>query len=192
MKWNDILNTCILERDWADIYSSKVISIPDAKLSQFHFKLLHNIVVCRSDLFKWKKIQSPICIYCGNIETIKHVYFECGYVKSMWIKIGKLLNVRIQWKHLVLGVRGDNVTVMFRNMLFSVIMYALYRNWCKNIDLNIKYNDGVNVLNCKNIILKDLYSWNSILNVIKHDICKIKISWTKIIHDIVTLYDRVL
>ena len=123
--------------------------MPDANLAQFNYKLLHNIVVNRSDLFKWKKIQYPICIYCGNVETTKHIYFDCKYVKNMWYKIGKILNMCIQWKHLVLGVQGDNITVLFRNFMYTVIMYALYKNWCRDSDLGLQYNGDVNMLNCK-------------------------------------------
>ena len=190
VRWNNILNACMLESDWAEIYNSKVIGVPDAKLAQFNFKLLHNIVVCRNDLFKWKKIQSAACMYCGHVETTKHIYFECTYVNIMWTKLGIILKMGIKWQHLVLGVRGDNITVMFRNMLFTVIMFSLYRNWCKNIDLNKKYTvDEINILNCRSIILKDLYSWNSILNCVKHDICKIKKRWNEVIHNIITFYD---
>ena len=183
--WDDVLNVHLLETDWENIYVSKIVDVHDAKLSEFNFKMLNNITVCRSNRFKWKKITSPLCIYCGKNETVKHIYFECDNVNNMWKEIGLILNCNIKWWHIVLGARGDNVYVKFRNLLYNVIVYALFKNWCKDMDNNVYYQVGnVTIVDCKKIILKDMFKWNSILKCTKLSISKISILWQKVIHKI--------
>ncbi len=52
-KWDTVLHFHLLEYDWKDIYVSKICDIPHHKLSEFNFKMLHNLTVCREELFIW-------------------------------------------------------------------------------------------------------------------------------------------
>ena len=40
---------------WENIYINRVQGLPDSKLKDFMYKLLHNLLPCRETLFKWKK-----------------------------------------------------------------------------------------------------------------------------------------
>ena len=192
IRWQHVDNMR-LESDWQNIYITKIRNIPDRKLSQFNFKLLHNIIPCRRDLYKWNKINSQLCIYCGENETLIHVYYECKYVNIIWRSIGSILNTNIQWKHIVLGIIGNNNQINFRNMLYSVTAYALYKKWNKYVDNNVMYPIGnEHIIDIKNTVLPDLYKWNSILKNIKHPISNIHQLWKKIITNILSLQTHIL
>ena len=97
------------------------------------------------------------------IVNVKHIYYDCEKVNQIRNIIGDIINTNIVWKHLVLGVIGDNLNTKFRNLIYSVIMYALYTNSCTNQGNNLIFVPGGQILACKHIILSDLYTWNTIL-----------------------------
>ena len=96
----------------------------------------------------------------------------------MWTKISKILTTNITWKQIVLGLNGDNTIIMFRNFLYSVIVYTLYKNWCKNIDNNISFNGNIKLLKCKYMILYDMYHWKSLFIQTDHPLKQISQIWT--------------
>ena len=54
------------------IYNQKVTSMKIAKVSEFNFKLLHNIVPCGNIIHKWQRNISENCLKCNEIETVQH------------------------------------------------------------------------------------------------------------------------
>ena len=80
IKWQNNFELYLLEKDWQEIYICKIINMPDKKLAQFNFKLLNNIIVSKDVLCKWRRLDDNKCIYCGEIETVKHIYFDCCFV----------------------------------------------------------------------------------------------------------------
>ena len=135
-----------------------------------------------------KKIDNPLCIYCGKVESTIHIYYECANVNNMWKELGKILKLDISWKHLVLGVRGNNLVVCLRNMLFTTIMYALFKNWCNDIDNKMMYQPNTHVMNCKRIILKDIFLWNSIIKKTDNKIHELARMWQSLIKKILQDY----
>ena len=62
---------------WIKIYTQKIKNIKIIKLKEFNFKLLHNIVPCGKILSKWKPNISEHCEICKDIETTKHMLYDC-------------------------------------------------------------------------------------------------------------------
>ena len=65
------------------------------------------------------------------------------------------MKTKIVWKHLVLGVRGDNFDVVSKYILNIHVyskMYSIYDNWCKKQDNNLMFVPGREILACKMII----------------------------------------
>ena len=55
IKWEEIFKCKLNVCEWENVYSTKVVNIPDCKMAQFNLKLLHNIIVNRNLLCRWKK-----------------------------------------------------------------------------------------------------------------------------------------
>ena len=111
---------------WRKIYLRVCFSMCDKKLCEFRYKLLHNLLICNSKLYKWKCSTSDACYYCSEAETTRHQLYECTEKRLIWHKVGATLNVSIKWKHLVLGFDDSNITGKTRNLICSIIMYAIY------------------------------------------------------------------
>ena len=49
-------------------------------------------------LFKFKKIESPLCYFCENdIETIQHFLFLCPRVQVFWSEVCSTFGEKLNW-----------------------------------------------------------------------------------------------
>ena len=148
---------------WEQIYTRRINGLPDKKLSEFVYKLMQNLILCRNVLFKWKRCSACICPICGDVETIKHVYFDCKLIRNIWIKISDCIKTTLTWEKIVLGFTDDLTVHRFRNLLISIVMYSRYKNWIKSLEEETSLNEFVKM------IAKDLTSWNHIIMNSKFD-----------------------
>ena len=86
---------------WINIYQQQNNPMNDNNLTEFNFKVLHNILPCGYVLSKWNNAISEKCDVCYERETIKHVLYSCTIVMSIRNKISVASDLYIEWKHLV-------------------------------------------------------------------------------------------
>ena len=86
------------------------------KLSEFNFKLLHNIVPCGYVLSKWQCNINVKCEVCGEVESTKHMLFECERVKCIWKLISVALKCDISWKRVICGYPNYEVSKKINTM----------------------------------------------------------------------------
>ena len=57
----------------------------DSRLQVFQYKLLNNVLYLNKMLFKFGKIDSPLCPFCKKIEeTPLHLFYNCIKTKFLW------------------------------------------------------------------------------------------------------------
>ena len=127
------------------------------------YRLLHNLLPCRETLFKWKKEKSNVCPLCEEIETIKHIYYDCQCINHVWISLGRKLKIDLTWEKIILGFTQDITIHRLRNMLFTIIMYARYKLWARSTEQLIGNHDFTNILNA------DTCKWNFIIKSVNLD-----------------------
>ncbi len=69
----------------------KIAGMPDKKLADLNYQILHMILHCGDTLSRWKVISSDKCILCNEKETILHLLYECNYAEASWDAIHKAL-----------------------------------------------------------------------------------------------------
>ena len=124
--WQKEFTFIVSHSMWKDIYMRNFVKMIDKKLCEFRFKLLHNMLICNDKLYRWKLMPNNECTYCKEKETIKHLLFDCNRVNIIWKEVGNIMKVDVQWKHIVLGFSEINVTMKTRNILCTIITYAIY------------------------------------------------------------------
>ena len=115
---------------WKNVYRQKLKEIKEVKLKEFNFKLLHNIVPCGKILSKWKANILEKCDACNEIETTKHMLFDCLRVNSIWKKISDLLKFNIKWENVIIGIPIVNEIrseILFYNTVMSITAYAIFK-----------------------------------------------------------------
>ena len=81
----------------------------DTKLREFQYKILNRILYTNKMLFKFKKVDSPLCGFCEKeLETIQRLFFHCTKVCMFWDELKVVLNslnilVRFDIKDVLLG-----------------------------------------------------------------------------------------
>ena len=89
-KWEDILNDTVL--DWKNIYLTPIKSTIDTILRDFQYKFLMQIIPTNSFLLKCKISNTNLCDFCNrNIETVKHLFWECHHSQHFWSQLKTFL-----------------------------------------------------------------------------------------------------
>ena len=107
------------------ILKCKMIDIKEIKLREFNFKVIHNILPCNQNLNKWKIIQNDKCDICEEVQTIKHLLFDCISVKQLWQKVEGMTQCNITYHEVICGF-GEN---LFANYVTNITAYIVYKDW---------------------------------------------------------------
>ncbi len=125
--------------DWENVYLNRIHGIPIKKVANFMYKFIHRLTVSREILKKWKKSECDMCPVCKELESVKHIYFECERVNEMWKTIGSALLMDMTWKKIIFGYCQDITIHSVRNTLLSVIMYSIFSSWMSGIEDTDKF-----------------------------------------------------
>ena len=130
-KWEEMLNSTE-QIDWKVIWSFNLQAMKENKISEFNFKLLHNLLPNRYNLFKWKLCNNPLCLYDDQLHDNLHLFVKCKHTRLFWLKFGdiirKLYNVNFSFDKFVLieGYNLKNKIFKSLNFLGVKIIYAKY------------------------------------------------------------------
>jgi hypothetical protein len=137
--WEKEMCMKLTSSEWCDVYMNRIHNIPIKKVSEFMYKIMQKLTVSRQILKKWNQTNTDLCPVCNEIETVNHIYFECNRVNEMWKKLGLSIKVHITWKKILFGFIQDILPHKIRNLLFSIVLYCLFKNWVSSIEDDDKY-----------------------------------------------------
>ena len=136
LKWN----TTFINEDlnWKKIYTIPIIATNDMKIREFQYKCLKRIIPSNVFLHKCKLVSSSLCDFCQmEIETVSHMFWECMYVQTFWMKLKDCLNenqitVNITFKTTTFGIqeRFTNENKL-KNVMILLAKYFIFINKCK-------------------------------------------------------------
>jgi hypothetical protein len=140
-------------KNWRTIYQQKLKDIKVRKLSEFNFKILHNIVPCGYVVSKWQRSVKIECEVCHEIESTKHMLYDCPQVNSIWKLISHPLNCDVSWKNIVCGFLMNNKSrkITALNFVIVVVAYTIFKEnshckfnelpyACVNLNVKVKQN----------------------------------------------------
>ena len=79
--------------DWKTIYMLPRILTKDSRLRVFQYKLLNNVLYLNKMLFRFGKIDSPLCSFCKIIdETPLQLFYNCTKTKRLWDQLKEFLS----------------------------------------------------------------------------------------------------
>ena len=146
---------------WQSIYKQKLCDLKIKNLEEFNYKLLNNIVPCGYVINKWKANIPKYCDVCGELETTKHMLYDCDRINQIWRTISSSIKCNIEWKTIVCGFPGYSASkkLFSINFVISVIAYAIFKenSYCKfndkvyaNVKLKQRFKE--NMIYYKNIV----------------------------------------
>ena len=101
----------------------KLCHIKEIKLREFNFKLIHGIMPCNLNLFRWKLKFSNRCDVCHDIQSQEHLLFNCIYVRPLWKLISNVYDTDIDYNK-ILGVNNCCI-----NLIVTLISFLIYKEW---------------------------------------------------------------
>ena len=114
------------------------------KYRSFQYRLLNRAIFTGDKLFKWKIIDSPLCVFChSELETVSHLFFECLRVREMWSDIVEYVENKYKMgKSIELNVYAVifNAVVSppqhLYNFIVLVVKQYIHAQRCKGQDLS--------------------------------------------------------
>jgi hypothetical protein len=94
--------------EWENVYMYPFKFLMDSNSKDFQYRCLHDIVINRYWLEKWKLIDTNLCRLCKNeIENISHMFWNCLLVQTFWnnlnIYLIAKLNISISMEDVFYG-----------------------------------------------------------------------------------------
>lgn len=120
-KWN-INNSMVTQ----SAFIHKVKWIPETKIAEFGFKVLHKILACPANLKKWKITDNDDCSLCTTKDDIRHLLVDCLISRFVWKSVFDVLEINLEnCEQVVLFGHTDRI----KNIVISQIAYLIYKYW---------------------------------------------------------------
>ena len=118
------------KRAFNDLYGVTNVT----KFRNFQYKLLLGKIVTNTKLKQWNIKNSENCLFCHEVETVRHCLFECVYVKSIWDKFFEFctnlnFEVNSNFEKMVLN-KIHNVSNHVINLAALILKQLIYKNRC--------------------------------------------------------------
>ena len=108
-KWNR--NFSLSEEKWEKIFTSLKNLCKETRLKEFHFKLIHRIIVTKKELYCFGIKKDDNCIYCGEKDSIHHTFRDCSPIQVFTQKV-------IDWFN---TVNGSQFNLSAEEKLFGIL-----------------------------------------------------------------------
>ena len=147
-KYDKAFNTDTSHLDWEKIYLLPFKTTLHTKLREFQYKILNRILYTNDMLFKFKKVDSPLCYFCGKeLETLEHLFFCCPKVHVFWNEVAVKLNSHgitfksLDIKDILFGffdARNHDSGGSLLNYIVLESKYFIYRTKLNKTSLSLK------------------------------------------------------
>ena len=109
----------------------------DTKLIAFQFKIVHNIVACKTNLFKWDIAATENCDYCQGHDDLVHSLVQCPASAILISEIYALLHipcVRFNTYGFLFGCNNQAI-----DLINLIIKYLLWKSRFYYTNLSVNY-----------------------------------------------------
>jgi hypothetical protein len=110
------------------------------KITFFLWLVVHNKNLTRDNLVKWQSVDDLTCVFCNELDTCNHLFFECVVAKAAWNEIKLCVgsteaivdinSVAEKWED-----KRDNSAL---NMINAALLWVL---WLTRNDMFFKRNN---------------------------------------------------
>ncbi len=118
--------------DWKLIFNIPYVLIRDTTVQNLQYKILHRFFPCNYTLNKWHPEMDKHCMYCKQVDTIEHYFYDCPTLTYFWSSFFKwwynVCNVRIELHCLdvVLGIQNHSKDAMLDNLNYCLLLAKMF------------------------------------------------------------------
>lgn len=81
-----------MSSDWKDFISK--IKVPP-NIHVFLWLTVHNKSLTRDNLAKRRHVEDVSCVFCDELESIQHLFFDCIVAQHMWAVVVESVNIHV-------------------------------------------------------------------------------------------------
>ena len=122
-----------------DINWNNILEIPfkcliDTKLRTFQYKYIMRIIPNNKFLYKCNITNTSLCDFCCmNVETNKHMFWECTIIRAFWTDIenylsSKDIHVLLNYSIISFGITETSSMYKILNSIFIIEKYFIFKN----------------------------------------------------------------
>jgi hypothetical protein len=94
----------------------------------FLWLLSKNKMLTRDNLAKRRNVDDKTCIFCADLESIHHLFFDCCVVKRLWIELSECMSLNGEWSYgAVASLWLANKKHMLSNVIFAAALWCLWK-----------------------------------------------------------------
>ena len=179
-RWIEEYNNAI-NIDWAFSYALPFKCRLNARVKYFQYQVVHRTLITNKKLYQFNLLDHNTCDNCNEIETIRHLLFECNSVKKLWRDIGKWIKDRIKSKintdtfFILLGHPKHKYLV---NYIIIVVKHEIFKG---------KWNNHIPNLNEIKKVLKNYMKLEIFIGSTTNGLEKVMGKWSSIYNDLMNV-----
>jgi hypothetical protein len=89
------LYAIINDRGVSHVYTRHVAVEGASRIHIFLCLLANNKTLTRDNLAKRRQVDDPTCVFCCELETVKHLFFECCVAQALWLELSEVLGLEV-------------------------------------------------------------------------------------------------
>jgi hypothetical protein len=84
------------DNDFCKFFALPYKIVTGTQLQTFQYKILTKTSASRSNLKKWKIVESAACTFCGELYTITHMFYRCTLCTNFWKQVQNWIRNSLQ------------------------------------------------------------------------------------------------
>ena len=134
--------------NWKLIYLLPHMVTVNTKLRVFRYKILSSILFVNKMLFKFRKVESPLCSFCkAEDETYIHLFYRCRKTFILWRQLQEIFSTALDFPSIsphsaIFGFLDDAIEhkllINYILLIFKNYSYKAREN--KDLNFNILKN----------------------------------------------------
>jgi hypothetical protein len=104
------------------------LCISPLEFSFFLWLLSNNKNLTRDNLEKRKQVHDKTCLYCGELESTFHLFFDCVVARQMWCRISSVVGRVIETSFESIGICWlSNYRFLNVNIISSAALWSFWK-----------------------------------------------------------------
>jgi hypothetical protein len=144
-----------------DIQCVWKIKVPP-KIYFFLWLLFNNKLLTRDNLVKRQNVDDLTCVFCNEVESCQHLFFDCVVASKIWRDIVMALgvNLKISSMHDISSLWNDFKKNNNLNMIFAVVLRTI---WITRNDFVFNRSQWLGMLGLWNRLVYSCAQWKVLL-----------------------------
>lgn len=97
------------------------------RIQIFLWLLSKNKILARDNLARRREVSDKTCVFCNELESVTHLFFECCVAKRTWFLIAEICDINGDWNYEYVATMWiANKKYLCKNIITSAVLWCLW------------------------------------------------------------------